>query len=37
LARVQREIDLLREFKVLDQPLRASEVATTEFLPEPAH
>jgi NitT/TauT family transport system substrate-binding protein len=37
LARVQREIDMLREFKVLDQPLRASEVATTEFLPEPAH
>lgn len=36
LARVQREIDLLREFKVLDQPVRASEVATTEFLPEPA-
>ncbi|MFZ9683325.1 MAG: ABC transporter substrate-binding protein [Cephaloticoccus sp.] len=35
LARVQREIDLLREFGVIDQPLRASEVATTEFLPGP--
>jgi len=36
LARVQAEIDLLREFNVLEKPLRAEDVATTEFLPEEA-
>ncbi|MEZ5415032.1 MAG: ABC transporter substrate-binding protein [Opitutaceae bacterium] len=36
LARVQADIDLLREFNVLQKPLRAEEVATTEFLPEEA-
>lgn len=36
LARVQADIDLLREFNVLQKPLRAGDVATTEFLPESA-
>lgn len=34
LARIQHEIDVLREFHVLEKPLQASQVATTEFLPE---
>lgn len=33
LPRIQAEIDLLREFKVLEVPLAAAQVATTEFLP----
>jgi NitT/TauT family transport system substrate-binding protein len=33
LERIQREIDLLRDFGVLEKPLRAAEVATTAFLP----
>lgn len=37
LQRLQAEIELLREFKVLDKPLRAEAVATTEFLPQAAH
>lgn len=36
LERVQADIDLLREFKVLDKPLRAEDVATTAFLPASA-
>ncbi len=36
LARIQAEIDLLREFKVLEVPLTAAQVATTEFLPPEA-
>lgn len=36
LARVQADIDLLREFNVLEKPLHAEDVATTEFLPESA-
>lgn len=34
LARIQHEIDVLREFHVLDQPLQAAQVATVQFLPE---
>ncbi|MBP6508210.1 MAG: ABC transporter substrate-binding protein [Opitutaceae bacterium] len=33
LTRIQGEIDLLREFKVLETPLTAAQVATVEFLP----
>jgi NitT/TauT family transport system substrate-binding protein len=33
LERIQREIDLLRDFGVLEKPLRAAEVVTTAFLP----
>lgn len=36
LKRVQAEIDLLREFKILEKPLQAADVATTAFLPEVA-
>lgn len=36
LGRVQADIDLLREFNVLKQPLQAADVATTEFLPPTA-
>lgn len=34
LKRIQTEIDLLREFNVLEVPLTAAQVATTDFLPE---
>jgi NitT/TauT family transport system substrate-binding protein len=34
LGRIQLEIDRLLEFGVLEKPLRAAEVATTEFLPK---
>ncbi|MBX3749499.1 MAG: ABC transporter substrate-binding protein [Opitutaceae bacterium] len=34
LERIQEEIDRLREFGVLEKPLRADEVATRVFLPE---
>jgi NitT/TauT family transport system substrate-binding protein len=34
LRRVQHEIDVLREFKVLDKPLKAADVATIDFLPD---
>jgi len=33
LERVQHEINVLREFNVLEKPLRAIDVATEEFLP----
>ncbi len=33
LERIQREIDVLREFHVLTVPLQAAQVATTDFLP----
>ncbi len=36
LTRIQAEIDLLREFKVLEVPLTATQIATTEFLPPEA-
>lgn len=36
LARIQGEIDLLREFNVLEKPLTAAQIATTEFLPAEA-
>lgn len=36
LERIQREIDILREFKVLETPLTAAQIATTEFLPPEA-
>lgn len=32
LERVQREIELLREFQVLEKPMRAEQVATSRFL-----
>ncbi len=32
LARVQQEIDLLREFEVLEKPIQAKDVATAEFI-----
>jgi len=34
LDRIQEEIDRLREFGVLEKPLRAAEVATRDFLPK---
>lgn len=37
LKRVQAEIDVLREFKILETPLRAEDFATTEFLPAAKH
>lgn len=36
LERIQRELDILREFKVLETPLTAAQIATTEFLPTEA-
>ena len=33
LARLQREIEVLREFNILETPLQAADMATTEFLP----
>ncbi|MCF7689021.1 MAG: ABC transporter substrate-binding protein [Cephaloticoccus sp.] len=33
LKRLQGEIDVLREFNILEQPLRAEDFATTDFLP----
>ena len=33
LERVQQEIELLREFEVLEKPMRAEDVATSEFIP----
>ncbi len=33
LERVQLEIDLLREFEVLEKPMKAEDVATVEFIP----
>jgi NitT/TauT family transport system substrate-binding protein len=33
LERLQREIEVLREFNILEVPLNASDIATTEFLP----
>lgn len=32
LERVQQEIDLLREFEVLEKPMQAEDVATAEFI-----
>lgn len=34
LERVQREIDLLREFAVLEKPMRAEDFATDQFIPD---
>ena len=33
LERVQRKIELLQEFEVLEKPMRAEDVATVEFIP----
>jgi NitT/TauT family transport system substrate-binding protein len=35
-ARLQKQIDLLREIGVLDQPVTVADVATFEFIPKPA-
>jgi hypothetical protein len=33
LERIQRQIDALVEFKIIDQPVNIADVATTGFLP----
>ena len=34
-ARLQKQIDLLKEVGVLDKPVKVEDVATFEFIPKP--